>query len=76
MFRVVANQILEKLRHVPGVVDARIQQRFDYPKLHVDVDRTRAADRIACLLAVIGQTGRIPSGASRAGDVPNAGRAL
>jgi hypothetical protein len=29
--RVVANQILDEVRRVTGVVDARIQQRFDYP---------------------------------------------
>jgi multidrug efflux pump subunit AcrB len=28
---------------VPGIVDARIQQDFDYPKFHIDVDRTKAA---------------------------------
>ena len=27
----------------PGVVDLRIQQDFDYPRFHVDVDRTKAA---------------------------------
>ncbi len=41
--RVVANRILEQLRHVPGAVDLRIHQRFDYPKLDVSVDRTKAA---------------------------------
>jgi multidrug efflux pump subunit AcrB len=40
--RLVANQILEQLRHVPGIVDARIQQDFDYPDFQVDVDRTKA----------------------------------
>ena len=34
--------ILEQVRKVPGVVDARIQQRFDYPMFEVDVDRTKA----------------------------------
>jgi multidrug efflux pump subunit AcrB len=42
--RQVANRILEQLRHVPGVVDARIQQNFDYPKFHIAVDRTKAAE--------------------------------
>jgi multidrug efflux pump subunit AcrB len=41
--RQVANQILSQLRHVPGLVDMRIQQAFDYPKFHIDVDRTKAA---------------------------------
>ena len=40
--RVVANQILDEVRRVPGVVDARIQQRFDYPDFEIDVDRTKA----------------------------------
>jgi multidrug efflux pump subunit AcrB len=41
--RQVADQILSQLRHVPGLVDLRIQQAFDYPKFHIDVDRTKAA---------------------------------
>ena len=40
--RVVADQILDQVHRVPGVVDARIQQRFDYPDFEVDVDRTKA----------------------------------
>ena len=40
--RVVADQILDQVRRVPGVVDARIQQRFDYPDFDIDVDRTKA----------------------------------
>jgi multidrug efflux pump subunit AcrB len=42
--RVVANHMLEQIRHVPGVADARIQQDFDYPKFHIAVDRTKAAE--------------------------------
>ncbi len=42
--RQVANRILGQIRRVPGVVDARIQQNFDYPKFHVAVDRTKAAE--------------------------------
>jgi multidrug efflux pump subunit AcrB len=42
--RQVANRILEQLRHVPGVVDARVQQNFDYPKFHIAVDRTKASE--------------------------------
>jgi multidrug efflux pump subunit AcrB len=38
----VANNLLEQLRQVPGLVDLRIQQPFDYPTLRVDVDRTKA----------------------------------
>ena len=41
--RQVANLILNQIRHVPGIVDARIQQAFDYPSFNVDVDRTKAA---------------------------------
>ena len=40
--REVADQILEQVRQVPGIVDARIQQRFDYPDFEIDVDRTKA----------------------------------
>src|SRR5262245_16553596 len=41
--RAVANKILDELRQVPGLTDLRIQQNFDYPKLQVSVDRTKAA---------------------------------
>jgi multidrug efflux pump subunit AcrB len=41
--RDVANKILDELRQVPGLTDLRIQQNFDYPKLQVSVDRTKAA---------------------------------
>jgi multidrug efflux pump subunit AcrB len=37
-----ANRILNRLRQVPGVVDARIQQSRSAPVFDVDVDRTRA----------------------------------
>jgi len=40
--RQVANNLLNDLQQVPGIVDLRIQQRFDYPKYDVIVDRTRA----------------------------------
>jgi CzcA family heavy metal efflux pump len=42
--RQVAGRILEELRRVPGIADLRIQQKFDYPKFHVAVDRTKAAE--------------------------------
>jgi multidrug efflux pump subunit AcrB len=42
--RAYANELLRKLRQVPGAVDLRIQQAFDYPRINVDVDRTRAQD--------------------------------
>ena len=37
-----AQKVLRELRHVPGLVDARIQQSLDAPAFEVDVDRTRA----------------------------------
>jgi multidrug efflux pump subunit AcrB len=37
-----ANLLLKRIRHVPGVADARIQQSPNLPTLDVDVDRTRA----------------------------------
>ena len=41
--RQIANKILDELRQVPGLADLRIHQNFDYPKLQVSVDRTKAA---------------------------------
>src|ERR1700678_3381503 len=41
--REIADQILSEIRRVPGIVDARIQQTFDYPKFDIVVDRTKAA---------------------------------
>ena len=41
--RDVADQILSEIRHVPGIVDARIEQAFDYPKFEIAIDRTKAA---------------------------------
>jgi len=38
-----ADKMLGQLRQVPGIVDLRIQQPFDYPALQVSVDRTKAA---------------------------------
>jgi CzcA family heavy metal efflux pump len=40
--RVVADHILDQVRKVPGIVDARVQQDFDYPNFEVHVDRTKA----------------------------------
>jgi multidrug efflux pump subunit AcrB len=37
-----ADRLLGKLRHIPGVADARIQQSGNSPGFNVDVDRTRA----------------------------------
>ncbi|MGP8252544.1 MAG: efflux RND transporter permease subunit, partial [Terracidiphilus sp.] len=41
--RALAEKILNDVRYVPGAVDARIQQPFNYPNFTVNVDRTRAA---------------------------------
>src|ERR1700733_385763 len=40
--RDVANKLLESVRHIPGFVDARIEQPDDLPELRVDTDRSRA----------------------------------
>ena len=37
-----ATELLRKLRHVPGLADARIQQSLNGPGFNVDIDRTRA----------------------------------
>jgi CzcA family heavy metal efflux pump len=42
--RDVADSVLAQLRQVPGLTDLRVQQAFDYPKFHISVDRTRAAE--------------------------------
>ena len=42
--RAYAQELLQKLRAVAGAVDLHIQQTFDYPKLAVDVDRTKAQE--------------------------------
>ena len=42
--RAAANQIMAELEHVPGLTDLHIQQPFGYPKLHVAIDRTKAAE--------------------------------
>jgi multidrug efflux pump subunit AcrB len=41
--RQYANLLLERMRSVPGAVDLRVHQVFDYPQLDVDVDRSKAA---------------------------------
>ncbi len=40
--RALAERMLNEVRYVPGAVDARIQQPFNYPNFTVNVDRTRA----------------------------------
>ncbi|HLJ38973.1 MAG TPA: efflux RND transporter permease subunit [Steroidobacteraceae bacterium] len=41
--RVYANELLAKMHGIPGAVDLRIQQAFDYPQINVVVDRNKAA---------------------------------
>src|SRR5262249_21446134 len=41
--RELADRMIGQLRQVSGITDLRIQQEFDYPKFHVAVDRTKAA---------------------------------
>jgi multidrug efflux pump subunit AcrB len=40
--RRVADTMLNQLRQVRGLTDLRVHQRFDYPKLDVAIDRTKA----------------------------------
>lgn len=40
--REFADNLLNQLKYIPGTADLRIQQPFDQPKLHIDVDRTKA----------------------------------
>jgi CzcA family heavy metal efflux pump len=42
--RSFAENLLNRMKFIPGMVDLRIQQPFNYPKLHLDVDRTRAGE--------------------------------
>jgi multidrug efflux pump subunit AcrB len=47
-FNVAANRdyadaLLARMRAIPGAVDLRIQQAFDYPQINVVVDRSKAA---------------------------------
>jgi hydrophobic/amphiphilic exporter-1 (mainly G- bacteria), HAE1 family len=40
--REVAEQLVEKLRPIPGAIDVQIAQSLDYPQLDIQVDRVRA----------------------------------
>jgi multidrug efflux pump subunit AcrB len=42
--RAFADRILPQLQSIPGAVDLHVHQEFDEPKLHVQVDRTKAAE--------------------------------
>ncbi len=39
-----AAALVTRLAQIPGMVDLRVHQTFNQPLLHLDVDRTRAAD--------------------------------
>ncbi|MGH9738599.1 MAG: efflux RND transporter permease subunit, partial [Candidatus Acidiferrales bacterium] len=40
--RQFADNLLNQLKFIPGTVDMRIQQAFNEPRLHIDVNRTKA----------------------------------
>ena len=40
--RLYANQLLNRIKYIPGTTDLRIQQAFNAPKLQVDIDRTKS----------------------------------
>jgi multidrug efflux pump subunit AcrB len=42
--RSFADKLMNRLKFVAGTSDLRIQQPFDQPKLHIDVDRTKAQE--------------------------------
>jgi multidrug efflux pump subunit AcrB len=42
--RAWASQLLQKIRYVPGAVDLRVQQPFDEPYLHMNIERTKAQE--------------------------------
>jgi multidrug efflux pump subunit AcrB len=42
--RVWADQLLQKIRHVPGTTDLRVQQPFDNPYVHLRIERTKAQE--------------------------------
>jgi multidrug efflux pump subunit AcrB len=39
---IYANRLLSRIRRIPGIADARIQQSASNPSFNIDVDRTRA----------------------------------
>jgi multidrug efflux pump subunit AcrB len=42
--RVFATNLLAQLKKVPGTADLRVHQPFDQPKIHINVDRTKAME--------------------------------
>ncbi len=62
----VARALREELSHVPGLVDVRLQQVVDAPRLHIEVDRARLAeagltqrDLASSVLLAIGSSGTV-----------------
>ena len=37
----IAQQIANRMRHIPGTADVHVQQMFSLPTLHMDIERTR-----------------------------------
>ncbi len=37
----IAEKLASELRHIPGAADVHVQQTFDQPTLHMEIDRTR-----------------------------------
>jgi multidrug efflux pump subunit AcrB len=42
--REFATNLLNQIKTVPGTTDLRVHQPFDQPKIHIDVDRTKAIE--------------------------------
>ncbi|HKB59653.1 MAG TPA: efflux RND transporter permease subunit [Gallionellaceae bacterium] len=42
--REYADEVMARLKKISGLADLRVQQAFNQPELHVDVDRTRARE--------------------------------
>lgn len=42
--RVYAQYLIDRIKHIPGIADLRIQQAFNQPELRINVDRTRAGE--------------------------------
>jgi multidrug efflux pump subunit AcrB len=38
----IANELLDRMRLVPGITDSFVEQKLDYPAIHIDVDRIKA----------------------------------
>lgn len=34
------DKVLERIKYIPGIVDGRIHQAYNYPQLYIDIDRT------------------------------------